>query len=88
MDITEIEDLLCDEAVEEICQCGCNEEAVKKWVNYYLHDLGLLNICPFKCKELVESYGFDDYVENKIEYMQRAIWIAAWNIKDRNEVMQ
>lgn len=82
MDITYLEYMLCDEAVEEICQPGSNDAAVKKWLNHYLHDLGKSNICPFVCKKMVEDYGFQ-IPESNIEWMERALWCAAWNVKER-----
>ncbi len=88
MDITEIEDLLCNEAIEEICQSGSNDEAVKKWLNHYLHELGQLNLCPFACKKMVEGYGFDKNVEDKMEWMERALWCAAWNVFETRDEME
>lgn len=87
MDITEIEELLCEEAVLEICQCGRNDEAVKKWLNHYLYELGQLNICPFACKKMVEGYGFGG-VENNMQWMERAIWCAAWNVYENREELE
>ena len=85
MDITDIEDILCDEAIEEICQSGSNDEAVRYWTNYYLHELGQKDICPFACKDMLEGYGFEG-VENNMEWIERAIWCAAWNVfETRNE---
>ncbi len=86
MDIDTIENMLCNEAIEDICQSGDNDQAVKKWLNHYLHDLGQLNICPFACKKMVEGYGFEK-ASNMMEWMERAIWCAAWNVFDiRNEM--
>lgn len=79
MELVYIEDMLCDEAIQEICQSGNNDEAVKKWTSHYLHELGRLNICPFACKKMVEGYGFGG-VENNMEWIERAIWCAAWNV--------
>ena len=87
MDITDIENLLCNEAIEEICQQGQNDEAVKKWTNHYLHDLGQMNICPFACKKMVEGYGFGG-VDNNMEWIERAIWCAAWNVFEIREEME
>lgn len=85
MDICDIENILCDEAIQEICQSGSNDEAVKKWLNHYLFELGQLNICPFVCKRIVEGYGFGKIVESNIEWMERAIWCAAWNVFETKE---
>ncbi len=85
IDITVIEDLLSCEAIEEICQSGSNDSAVKKWLNHYLHELGELNICPAVCKNMVEYYGFSSPVENNLEWMERALWCAAWNVFETRE---
>ncbi len=82
MDITLIEDLLCREAVDEICTIGNNDEAVMKWLQYYLYDLGKLNICPFACKAMLKGYDFAP-VYDKMQLMERALWVAAWNVKER-----
>lgn len=87
VDITEIENLLCNEAIEEICQSGSNDEAVNKWLNHYLHELGELNICPRVCKKMVEGYDFSP-VKNKMEWMERAIWCAAWNVFEIRDEME
>ncbi len=85
MDITEIEHLLSDEAIEEICQSGSNDSAVKKWLNHYLHELSQLNICPVACKNMVGDYGFSSIVEDKMQWMERALWCAAWNVFETRE---
>lgn len=87
-DMSDIENLLCNEAIEEICRGGCNDEAIKKWLNHYIYELGQLNICPLVCKKIVESYGFDRRVENKMQWMERALWLAAWNAFEIRQEME
>jgi len=87
MELVYLEDMLSDEAIEEICQSGSNDEAVKKWTNEYLHEMGRLNICPFACKKMLEGYDFGP-VEDKMEWMERAIWCAAWNVFESSNQME
>ena len=84
MEIGLIEDMLSDEAIEEICQSGDSDKAVKKWTAYYLHDLGQMDICPFACRDMLMGYGFGS-VENNMQWIERAIWCAAWNVFERRE---
>lgn len=39
MDITDIENMLCNEAIKEICTSGSNDEAVREWTQHYLSDI-------------------------------------------------
>jgi hypothetical protein len=82
MTIEVIEDLLCEDAINEICRAGKNDQAVRKWTMFYLHELGQLNICPFACKTMLKDYDFGA-VSNNIEWIERAIWIASWNVFER-----
>lgn len=87
MEICDIENMLCNEAIAEICKEGSNDQAVRKWTMHYLHELGQLNICPFACKEMLQGYGFGP-VENNMEWIERAVWCAAWNCFEIRDEME
>lgn len=83
MDITEIEDILCPEAIKEICQSGCNDAAVKKWTEYYSEQILNISSRWVDYINMLENYGFE-ITGSMQECLERSVWIAAWNVFDSN----
>lgn len=87
MEIYDIENLLCNEAIKEICQAGDNQAAVTKWTQHYLSEI--LRHKP-KWQDFVsmlDGYGFEK-TENLYEWIERAIWCAAWNVFETRTQME
>lgn len=85
-DITEIESILCDTAVAEICQGGDNHGAVKRWTKHYIHTLLENDIMPEDCESMLEEYSFTDDPHTVLELYERTIWWAAWNVFEYNDL--
>lgn len=84
MDLIEIEEILCEEAIKEICTSGSNDEAVRKWYKIYSKEFKKMDITAVNCKKMLEGYDFEG-VKNMIEWIERAIWCAAWNCFENQE---
>lgn len=73
---TFIENILSDEAVNEICTVGCNEDAVNKWTHHYLPKLKELP--DTEIYKFLQLQGFEDS-ENYMTSVKCALWVVAWN---------
>lgn len=83
MDITDIEDLLCNDAINEICVSGCNDEAVTKWTHYHLSEILKQKPKWIDFYNMLDGYGFENPT-HPFECIERAVWIAAWNRFDND----
>ncbi len=87
MNIQDIEDILCDQAINEICVSGCNDEAVKKWTNYHLKEIMESKPTFLDFFNIQDGYGFEN-PKNAFECIERSVWIAAWNRFDSDMFLE
>ena len=69
-------------AVDEICQSGSNDEAVKNNLNDFILEQ-LKEYPKERLIQAVAAYGVEDVDKMTInEIHQYILWLGAWNIKD------
>lgn len=76
--IQDVEDILPEDCIMEICCQGGNDCAVAEWVDY----LDTFDMSVSKCKAIIQEYGLE-IEDSSIESLKATVlWIAAWNRYD------
>ena len=81
MELCDIGIQLPTDCVEEICQPGRNDEAVKRWVDKFKYPSKL------QCIVVLHETGgwtLDELESNDVmELREKVLWCAAWNVFER-----
>lgn len=81
-EIMDIEDILPDEAILEICTMGQNDISVNEWVEQ-LSKKYLWNIKSLR--EQCVEYGLErNELDIPKDVKAYALWLAAWNVFENN----
>lgn len=82
-DLYEIQDLLNDDAISEICTSGSNDAATNK---YAIELKDKIRVNDYLIDQISEYIGDDALEFDYHTLRQYAIWIAAWDKFENQEV--